>query len=47
VFKTGLRRAGFGLSNGGALGFTLRSGARVQLDLILLPRGSREIDTLY
>ena len=34
----------FDLSDGGALGFTLRSGARVQLDLILLPHDSREMD---
>ncbi|MGF6433309.1 hypothetical protein ABIE91_008529 [Bradyrhizobium elkanii] len=44
AFKTGRRRACFGLSDGGALGFTLRSGVRVQLNLILLPHGSREID---
>jgi hypothetical protein len=29
---------------GGVRGFTLRSGAQVQLDLILLPHGSREKD---
>jgi hypothetical protein len=44
AFETGLRRACFDLSDGGALGLTLRSGARVQLDLILLPHDSREID---
>src|ERR1700730_12914898 len=44
AFETGPRRACFDLSNGGALGFTLRSGARVQLDLILLPHDSREMD---
>src|SRR6202163_2428537 len=44
AFETGLRRACFDLSDGGALGFTLRSGARVQLDLILLPHDSREMD---
>jgi hypothetical protein len=37
AFETGLRRACFDLSDSGAYGFTLRSGARVQLDLILLP----------
>ena len=44
AFETGLRRACFDLSDGGALGFTLRSSARVQLDLILLPHDSREMD---
>src|SRR5262249_15791369 len=42
AFETGSRRARFGLLSGGARGFTLRSGAQVQLDLILLPHGSRE-----
>jgi hypothetical protein len=44
AFETELRRVCFDLSDGGALGFTLGSGARVQLDLILLPHDSREID---
>ena len=44
AFKTGLRRACFGVSGSDALGFTLRPGARVQFNLILLPHGSREID---
>jgi hypothetical protein len=44
TFETGLRRACFDLSDGGALGFTLRSGARIQLDLILLPHDSREMN---
>jgi hypothetical protein len=44
AFETGLRRACFDLSDGGALDSTLRSGARVQLDLILLPHDSREMD---
>jgi hypothetical protein len=42
--ETGLRRACFDLSDGGALGFTLRSGSRIQLDLILLPHDSREMN---
>ena len=46
AFETGFRRARFGLSGGGASGFTLRSGAQVQLDLILLPHGSHEIAAL-
>src|SRR6266478_250803 len=46
AFETGSRRARFGLSGGGASGFTLRSGAQVQLDLILLPHGSHEITAL-
>ena len=46
AFETGLRRACFGLSGGGAWGFTLRSGARVQLALIFLPHGSREMTVL-
>src|ERR1700736_2183844 len=46
AFETGFRRARFGLSAGGAWGFTLRAGAQVQLDLILLPHGSREIAAL-
>src|ERR1700736_284618 len=46
AFETGFRRACFGLSGGGASGFTLRSGAQVQLDLILLPHGSHEIAAL-
>ena len=43
AFETGLRRACFDRSGGGALGFTLCSGARVQLDLILLPHDPREM----
>jgi hypothetical protein len=43
AFETGLRRACFDLSDGGALGLTLRSGARIQLDLILLPHDPREM----
>jgi hypothetical protein len=46
AFETGFRRANFALSGGGAWGFTLRSGARVQLALIFLPHGSREITVL-
>ena len=46
AFDLGSRRARFGLSGGGAQGFTLRPGAQVQLDLILLPHGSREIAAL-
>src|SRR6266567_8942560 len=46
AIETGSRRARFGLSGGGASGFTLRSGAQVQLDLILLPHGSHEITAL-
>jgi hypothetical protein len=46
AFETGFRRACFGLSGGGASGFTLRSGAQVQLDLILLPHGLHEIAAL-
>src|ERR1019366_3464546 len=46
AFETGFRRACFGLSGGGASGFTLRSGAQVQFDLILLPHGSHEIAVL-
>src|SRR5262245_61811877 len=46
AFETGFRRAGFGRLGGGARGFTLRSGAQVQLPLILLPHGSREIAAL-
>src|SRR5262249_37588742 len=46
AFKTGFRRACFGLLGGDVRGFTLRSGAQVQLDLILLPHGSREIAAL-
>jgi len=42
AFETGFRRARFGLSGGGACGFTACPGAQVQLDLILLPHGSRE-----
>jgi hypothetical protein len=33
----------FDLSDGGALGFTFRSGARIQLDLILPPHDPREM----
>ena len=46
AFKTGFRCAGFGLSGGGASGFTLRPGARVQFDLIFLPHGLHEIAAL-
>src|SRR5213080_105565 len=46
AFEIGSRRARFGLSGGGASGFTLRPGAQVQLDLILLPHGSHEITAL-
>src|SRR5665213_427145 len=46
AFETGFRRARFGLSGGGASGFTLRPGAQVQFDLILLPHGSHEIAAL-
>jgi hypothetical protein len=42
AFEAGLRRACFGRLGGDARGFTLRSGAQVQLDLIVLPHGSRE-----
>jgi len=42
AFETGSHRACFGLSDSGAQGFTLRSGAQVQVDLILLPHGSPE-----
>ena len=37
AFNIGSRRARFGLLGGGASGFTRRSGAQVQLDLIVLP----------
>jgi hypothetical protein len=43
AFETGLRRACLDLSDGGALGFTFRSGARIQLDLILPLHDSREM----
>src|SRR5262249_12012522 len=46
AFETGLRRTRFGLLGGGARGFTPRSGAQVQLDLILLPHDSCEIAAL-
>ena len=46
AFETGFRRARFGLLGGGARGFTLCSGAQVQLDLIVLPHGAREITAL-
>ena len=36
----------FGFLGGSARGFTLRSGAQVQLDLIVLPHGVREIAAL-
>ena len=42
AFDIGSRRARFGLLDGGACGFTACPGAQVQLDLILLPHGSRE-----
>jgi hypothetical protein len=44
VFTTGFRRANFSLQR--AQGFTLCSGARVQLDLILLRHGSCVIAAL-
>ena len=44
AFETGRRRACFDLSDDGALGFTLRSGAGIQLDLILRPHGWREME---
>ena len=46
AFKTGFRRARFGFLGGGARGFTLCSGAQVQLNLIVLPHGAREITAL-
>jgi hypothetical protein len=46
AFETCFRRACFGLSGGGASGFTLRSGAQVQLDLILLPHGLHGVAAL-
>lgn len=46
AFETGFRRACFRLLSGGASGFTLRSGAQVQFDLILLPHGLHEIVAL-
>lgn len=46
AFETDFRRTRFRLSGAGASGFTLRSGAQVQLDLILLPHGSHEIAAL-
>ncbi|MGA8705717.1 MAG: hypothetical protein WB646_01885 [Steroidobacteraceae bacterium] len=46
AFDIGSRRARFGPLGGGAQGFTLRPDAQVQLDLILLPHGSREIAVL-
>src|SRR5262249_54564654 len=46
AFKAGFRRARFGLLGGGLQGFTLRSGAQVQLPLIFLPHDSREIAAL-
>lgn len=46
AFEAGFRRAGFGLLGGGLRGFTLRSGAQAQFDLILLPHGSHEIAAL-
>src|SRR5262249_24083446 len=46
AFETSFRRARFGRLGGGARGFTLRSGAQVQLLLIFLPHGSREITAL-
>jgi hypothetical protein len=42
AFETGFRRARFGFLNDGHRGFTPRSGAQIQLKLILLPHGSRE-----
>ena len=46
AFETGFRRARFGPLDGGASGFTLRSNAQVQFDLVFLPHGSREIVAL-
>ena len=46
AFETDFRRARFGLLGGGARGFTLCSGAQVQLDLIVLPHDAREITAL-
>jgi hypothetical protein len=43
AFEAGSRRARFGLLGGGASGFTRRSGAQVQLNLILLPHGAVEM----
>src|SRR6202451_382773 len=46
AFETGFTRACFGLLGGDASGFTLRSGAQVQFDLIFLPHGLHEIAAL-
>ena len=46
AFETGFRRARFGLLGGGIQGFTLCSGAQVQLDLSFLPHGSHETAVL-
>ena len=46
AFETGFHRTCFGLLGGGLRGFTPRSGAQVQFDLILLPHGSHEITAL-
>jgi len=46
AFEVGFRRVRFGLSGGGAQGFTLRSGSQGQVLLILLPHGVCEIALL-
>jgi hypothetical protein len=46
AFDVGSRRARFGLLDGGPWGFTPPPGVQVQLDLILLPHGSRKIAAL-
>src|SRR5262249_33319155 len=46
AFETGFRRTRFDRSGNDARGFTPRFAAQVQLQLILLPHGSREIAAL-
>ncbi len=46
AFETGFRRARFDRSGNDARGFTPRFAAQAQLQLILLPHGSREIAAL-
>ena len=46
AFETGFHRTCFGPLGGGLRGFTPRSGAQAQFDLILLPHGSHEITVL-
>src|SRR6516164_9509868 len=46
AFETGFRRTRFDRSGNDARGFTPRFAAQVQLQLILLPHGSREITAL-